>query len=185
QGAPTSPAITNIICRRLDRRMAGTAKRLDFRYSRYADDLSFSTSELAGQEKIGQLLWQMRQIVQDEGFTLHPDKLQIMRKGKQREVTGIVVNEKANISRKKLKQFRAVLHQIEQNGPIGKSWGKGKNLYLSLQSFAAYVAMVNPTKGEKLVERVKNIRQRYDPNLKRSRKRLLSTALQRLLGKGR
>ncbi|MEM9850337.1 MAG: reverse transcriptase domain-containing protein, partial [Bacteroidota bacterium] len=47
QGAPTSPAITNIICRRLDRRMAGTAKRLDFRYSRYADDLSFSTSELA------------------------------------------------------------------------------------------------------------------------------------------
>ena len=146
QGAPTSPVITNIICRRLDRRMAGVVAKLGFRYSRYADDMTFSAEESEGQDKIGQLLWQVTQIVEEEGFQLHPDKLQIMRKGARREVTGIVVNEKPNICRRKLKQFRAVLYQIEQNGPAGKTWGKGKNLFLSLQSFAAYAAMVNPEK---------------------------------------
>lgn len=162
QGAPTSPAITNIICRRLDRRLAGVAKSLGFIYSRYADDLTFSADETEGKTKISQLLWQVQQIVEAEGFQLHPDKQQIMRKGARREVTGIVVNEKANLDRKKLRQFRAVLHQIELNGPLGKTWGKGKNLFLSLQSFAAYVAMVNPEKGQPLVEQVWAIREKYD-----------------------
>ncbi len=168
QGAPTSPAITNIICRRLDRRMAGVAAKIGFRYSRYADDLTFSAMESEGQDKIGGLLWQVKQIVQDEGFRLHPDKLQIMRKGARREVTGIVVNEKPNISRRKLKEFRAVLYKIEQNGPAGRTWGKGKNLFLSLQSFAAYVAMVNPEKGKPLLQRVRAIRKKHDSNFSTS-----------------
>ncbi len=168
QGAPTSPAITNIICRRLDRRMAGVAAKIGFRYSRYADDLTFSADEAEGKQHIGRLLWQVKRIVQDEGFQLHPDKLQIMRKGAQREVTGIVVNEKPNISRRKLKEFRAVLYKIEQDGPAGRTWGKGKDLFRSLQSFAAYVAMVNPEKGKLLMRRVRAIRKQYDPTFSTS-----------------
>ncbi len=162
QGAPTSPAITNILCRRLDRRLAGVAAKLGFRYSRYADDLTFSALDTPQDKVIGRLLWQTKMIVKEEGFELHPKKLQVMRQGAKREVTGIVVNEKPNIARKKMRQFKAVLHQIEENGPKGKTWGKGDNLFLSLQSFASYVAMVNPQKGKIFAAQVQRIRRKYD-----------------------
>ena len=50
QGAPTSPALTNLICWRLDRRLSGLAAKLGFTYTRYADDMTFSASgEAAGE----------------------------------------------------------------------------------------------------------------------------------------
>ncbi|MEO1269430.1 MAG: reverse transcriptase domain-containing protein, partial [Myxococcota bacterium] len=74
QGAPTSPALTNIICRRLDRRLTGLAQELGFVYTRYADDLTFSKPVLGEQPVIGRLLGQAGHIIEDEGFVVHPDK---------------------------------------------------------------------------------------------------------------
>ena len=64
-------------------------------------------------------------IITDEGFTIHPDKTRAMRKNGRQEVTGIVVNEKLSIDRKTLKRFRALLFQIEKDGPTDKKWGAG------------------------------------------------------------
>jgi hypothetical protein len=61
QGAPSSPALTNILCRCLDARLQGAAAKLGFRYTRYADDLTFS-SGADGAKLAGKMLWRVRQI---------------------------------------------------------------------------------------------------------------------------
>ena len=163
QGAPGSPMITNLICRRLDARLQGVANKFGLTYTRYADDLTFSGDDAEHGPIVGKLLWQVRQIVKDENFILHPAKTKVMRKGARREVTGIVVNEKPNIARKKLRQFRAVLHQIDQNGPAGKTWGNGGDLFPALHGYAAHVHMVRPDLGGRLLTKVEELWRRYDP----------------------
>ncbi len=163
QGAPTSPALTNIICYKLDARMAGMCKVLGFNYSRYADDMSFSASGDAVKD-VGRLIWSVHQTAESEGFMIHPDKTRVMRKNQQQEVTGIVVNEQLGIDRKELKKFRALLHQIRQTGMAGKTWGAGKDLAASIWGYANFVAMVKPEKGAKLVAEVKQILGKQTPS---------------------
>ncbi|RYU95768.1 reverse transcriptase family protein [Emticicia agri] len=146
QGAPTSPAITNLICYKLDHRFEGIARKFNFNYSRYADDITFSAKG-DGKKLVGQVLWAIRQIIESEGFQIHPDKLAVMRKGRQQEVTGIVVNDKPGIDRKELRRFRALLHQIELNGTEGKSWRNGVDLENSMRGYASFVGMVKPEQG--------------------------------------
>ncbi len=160
QGAPTSPAISNLICRQLDARIDGTAKKLGYRYTRYADDMSFS-ADREGARKLGKLFWRLGKIVEEEGFVIRPDKTRIMRANNRQEVTGIVVNEKPSLDRKTLKRFRAVLHQIDNDGPEGKTWGNGGDLFAAIDGYAHYVAMVDPDKGRGFVEQVKRIKQRH------------------------
>lgn len=156
QGAPTSPAITNYLCRRLDARMEGMAKAKGFKYSRYADDMTFSASG-ESRENLMHLLGHLRRILRDENLQIHPDKLRIMRKGARKEVTGVVVNEKLSISRAKLKRFRALLFQIEKDGPAGKTWDGAPNLLHAIWGYANFIQMVNPEKGAGFVARVKAI----------------------------
>ena len=151
QGAPTSPAITNLICRRLDRRLHGTATKLGFTYTRYADDLSFSG---AADADVGKLLRRVRWIARQEGFEAHPDKTRIFRAGRRQEVTGIVVNEEPTLAKGTLRRFRALLFQIEKDGPEGKHWNGNQDVLAAAYGFASYVAMVNPAKGAPLKAQV-------------------------------
>lgn len=160
QGAPTSPAITNILCHRLDRRLAGSAKQLGFSYTRYADDLTFSRDE-PGEGAIARMLGRARGIVKEEGFVVHPKKTRVLRKGRQQEVTGVVVNEKLNVDRKTLRKFRALLFQIEKDGPQGKSWGTSGDVIASIDGFANFVLMVNPQRGGELKARVNTLMEKY------------------------
>ncbi len=146
QGAPSSPAITNILCFKLDKRLQGLATKLNCNYTRYADDVTFSGSKEVNAQ---QLVWRIKKIIQDEGFTIHPDKIRIMRKGTQQEVTGVVVNQQLNISRKKLRQFRALLHNVKTKNSNTLQWGAG-SLSNSIIGYANFVKMVNPVKGDKL-----------------------------------
>jgi RNA-directed DNA polymerase len=160
QGAPTSPALTNLLCRRLDKRLTHMAASQGFTYTRYADDLTFSASGDATR-KICNILKHTENIVTHEGLTLHPDKTRVLRSTQQQEVTGVVVNEKLNVDRTTLKKFRATLHHIEKDGLAGKTWGSGGNLMAAIEGFANYVAMVNPEKGSPLVAQVKAIKKKY------------------------
>ena len=144
QGAPTSPAITNILCYKLDKRLQGLANKNQCSFTRYADDISFSFDN--AQTNAQQLVWRIKKVLQDEGFTVHPDKIRIMRKGAHQEVTGIVVNEKAGIPRKKLRQFRAVLHQLKTKEASVLKWGNG-NLASAVTGYANFVKMVKPAQG--------------------------------------
>ncbi|MFT3682520.1 MAG: reverse transcriptase domain-containing protein [Ferruginibacter sp.] len=150
QGAPTSPAITNILCYKLDLRLQGLADKLNCSYTRYADDITFSGSKEVNAQ---QLVWRVKKILQDEGFTVHPKKIRLMRKGALQEVTGVVVNEQLNIKRKDLHEFRALLHRLKTNAGKPAQWGSG-SLVNSVLGYVNYVNMVNPVKGAKLKQQV-------------------------------
>ena len=156
QGAPSSPALTNIICRGLDARIAHNAKELGFVYTRYADDMTFSGSGDALQN-VPRMFYRAKFIVEKEGFKLHPRKTRYFRRGRRQEVTGLVVNEKLSVNRRIMKKFRATLFQIEKDGPDGKRWGQSPHVLSAIEGFANFVAMVDPAKGRDLQQRVGSI----------------------------
>jgi retron-type reverse transcriptase len=160
QGAPTSPAITNILCHRLDRRLYSMAKQYGFDYTRYADDLTFSASG-ESLRHIFNIFQNTRCIVEQEDFEINEQKTRVIRRYQQQQVTGIVVNEKLNVSREKLKNFRAVLYQIEKDGLEGHNWGHSGDIIASIEGFANFVSMVNPEKGAKFKEQIDRIKEKY------------------------
>lgn len=160
QGACTSPAITNLICRRLDERLLGLAEKERFSYSRYADDLTFSTP-VSGNQRIGALIGTVRHIVNYEGFKVNEEKTKVLRASGRQQVTGIIVNEKANISRDEQKRFRAILHNVEKNGIEAENKTKHPDFWSYLQGYASYAVMVSPQLGEKWKGQLAQIAQKY------------------------
>ncbi len=156
QGAPTSPAITNYLCRRMDARFTGLAKKYNFEYTRYADDLTFSCISYKADE-FKKFLGFVKKTIKSENFTIHPDKFKVLRKGSKQEVTGIVVNEKLSIEKKKLKNFRATLYQVEKNGLEGRNWNYSTNFLASLKGYANFINQVDPIKGKLYTARVNKI----------------------------
>ena len=143
QGAPTSPALTNILCRRLDARLTGVANKHDFRYTRYADDLTFSAAN-ASPETIKKLFWHVRKIIREEGFDEHPEKTRLMRSGRRQEVTGLTVNEQIGVARSNVRAFRALLHHLETKGLDSATWqGSSHRLLARMKGYAAYLHMVD------------------------------------------
>jgi retron-type reverse transcriptase len=150
QGAPTSPAITNLLCRRMDARMSGIARKHGFAYTRYADDLTFS-SATGDREGSRELLWHVKRVIEEEGFQIHPDKLRIMGKGRRREVTGLIVGEKPSVPREDVRAFRALLNRLEKHGPTGCSWrGETRHVLAKVMGYANYLRMVDPERYKKL-----------------------------------
>jgi len=115
QGAPSSPVLSNAVCIRLDRRLAGLARRYEATYSRYADDITFSSNHNVFQEGYS-FLKEFRRIIVDEGFTLNEDKLRLQEKGQRQEVTGLVVNRKVNVCRKYIRDIENLLYIWERYG---------------------------------------------------------------------
>jgi RNA-directed DNA polymerase len=149
QGAPTSPALTNTLCLRLDRRLSGLAKRLGWRYTRYADDLTFSLpADHAGKPRVGTLLGVVRRVVEAEGFRLHPEKTRVHRSGGRQQVTGLVVNGSGppRVPRRLRRQLRAAVHNLRQSKPL-----KEGETVARLAGYAAYVHMTDPGLGAKLL----------------------------------
>jgi hypothetical protein len=161
QGAPTSPALTNLLCRRLDRRLSGFALKHRLTYTRYADDLTLSApAQNSAEPPVAAMLAVLHKVAREEGFTVHPDKVSIKRSGRRQEVTGLIVNERLGVDRRTLRRFRAFLFQLEKDGPTGKHWGSGGDPIASAIGFANYVFMVDPERGAELRKRAAALRSR-------------------------
>lgn len=115
QGAPTSPIITNMICDTLDRRLAGLAKRFGLHYTRYADDITFSSMHNVYAEK-GDFRKELDRIIKNQGFTINEAKTRLQKLGGRQEVTGIIVSEKLNVSKKYVREIRSLLYIWEKYG---------------------------------------------------------------------
>ena len=115
QGAPTSPVITNIICYKLDRRLSGLAKRFGLKYSRYADDITFSSMHNVYQPESA-FLNELHRIISDQNFHIKESKTRLQKDGYRKEVTGLLVNEKANVQQRYVKQLRMWLYYWERYG---------------------------------------------------------------------
>lgn len=110
QGAPTSPALANLLAFRLDCRLAALARSLDAQYSRYADDLSFS-----GDARIAPILLRaVPEICAEEGFRPNHRKTRVMPSHQQQKVTGILVNHHTNLPRVEYDRLKAILHRLQQ-----------------------------------------------------------------------
>ncbi len=109
QGAPTSPIITNMICDNLDRRLAGLAKRFGVVYSRYADDITFSSMHNVYHSS-SEFRKELKRIVESQGFAMNEDKTRLQKLGSRQEVTGIIVSDKLNVSQKYVRDIRNILY---------------------------------------------------------------------------
>jgi retron-type reverse transcriptase len=115
QGAPTSPVFSNIVCQKLDHRLTGVAKRFNLKYTRYADDITFSSMHNVYQEK-GDFLKELTRIIKDQNFDIKESKTRLQKTGYRQEVTGLVVNEEVNVRKKYVKQLRMWLYYWEKYG---------------------------------------------------------------------
>lgn len=156
QGAPTSPAVTNAICWRMDRRLSALARKLGFSYTRYADDLAFSYRKQDGKKRapVGVLMEGIKAILKSEGFKLHPDKTAVLRRGTQQRITGLVVNKApgappARVPRDVIRRLRAAIHNREKGKP-----GKPDETIAHLRGMAAWINMTDPKKGAAFLARI-------------------------------
>jgi hypothetical protein len=115
QGSPTSPTLTNILCKKLDRRLNGLAKRFGATYTRYADDITFSSlHNIYADETFKKGL--KRLIEDDQKLVINPKKTRLQKRGYRQEATGLIVNDKVNVRRRYIKQIRMWLFYWEKYG---------------------------------------------------------------------
>ncbi len=152
QGAPTSPIITNFICAQMDEAMRGISADRTWTYTRYADDLTFSADVPFRQEEIAQI----RSIVEFNCFVINEKKIRQKGLGKRKEVTGIVVNTKANVKRKQIRQVRAMLFDLERNGRTAAAANHFKNTpvvrendqHVFLNRLRGYISFIGQVRGK-------------------------------------
>ncbi len=143
QGAPTSPALANILSHGLDSRLAGLARAVGARYTRYADDLTFS-----GDASIrAKLARAVPLIVQDAGFALNPAKTRQMPACARQSVTGLVVNQHLNISRRDFDHLKAVIHACSDPADARL---RDPVFCAQLSGKIGWARAVNPARGAKL-----------------------------------
>lgn len=149
QGACTSPAISNLVTRKLDRRLAGATRKLGWTYTRYADDLTFSAGAPAA-GSLALLLARVRHIVRDEGFMVNERKGRIQRRSQRQSVTGIVVNDKPGVPREELRRLRAILHRARTTGLAAQNRDQHPDFVAYLRGKIAYIAMIDPARAAAL-----------------------------------
>ncbi len=126
QGAPTSPILTNAICERLDRKLSKLATDFGLNYSRYADDITFSSlhNSYKTNEGINEVIYKkdstfdkkLRSIIATQNFHIKETKVRLQKKEYRQEVTGLSVNDKVNVSRRYTKTLRHWLYLWEVYG---------------------------------------------------------------------
>jgi RNA-directed DNA polymerase len=154
QGAPTSPALANLAAFRLDRRLTGLATSVGLRYSRYADDLTFS-----GPTRVGFRWFEetVAEIAREEGFSLNRRKSTLLAAGGRQSVCGVVVNVRPNVVRAEYDRLKAILHNAARDGPQSQNRSGVPDLEAHLRGRIAWVACLNPGRGEGLRRRFSEI----------------------------
>lgn len=138
QGSPTSPFLANMICRRMDHRLYRYAKEHGLRYSRYADDLAFSTYH----PTIDESNWQaIEKIVNEEQFEINPEKRRFLPAGRRQIITGVIVNGKQpSVKREIVRNLRALLHNVIRYG-----WESQLRRIIAIHEFADIAKYRNRT----------------------------------------
>ncbi|WP_299095729.1 retron Ec67 family RNA-directed DNA polymerase/endonuclease [uncultured Metabacillus sp.] len=116
QGAPTSPIITNLICEILDQRLLKIAKKYKLDYTRYADDLTFSTNDKKFLDLQTAFYEKLSSELIRAGFKINEKKIRLQLRDSRQVVTGLVVNKKINVNRIYYKETRAMAHQLYKEG---------------------------------------------------------------------
>ncbi|HPX75426.1 MAG TPA: reverse transcriptase domain-containing protein [Bacteroidales bacterium] len=182
QGSPTSPTLTNILCKPLDRKLQGLANRFGATYTRYADDITFSSPHniykreenpiLNEKGAYDDFMSELERIIKKEKLTINHKKTRLQKRAYRQEVTGLKVNEKVNVQRRYIEQIRMWLYYWGKDGYekaqqnfiqyyiVDKGHIKNKNAHLInvLDGKLEYLKMV---KGDK-DSTYKKLKDRFD-----------------------
>ena len=133
QGSPVSPLLSNIVCQSLDESLSNLAKKYGLKYTRYADDMTFSSNHSV-YAMDGRFLDDVMRIITSHGFQVNDKKTRLQKKGSRQEVTGIIVSDKINTYREYRKNLRAAVFHAEINGCTPKEYNTimGRISYLSM-----------------------------------------------------
>ncbi|CAN5567305.1 hypothetical protein BH20ACT19_BH20ACT19_13490 [soil metagenome] len=156
QGAPTSPALSNLVLFTLDRRLAALAAANRVTYTRYADDLTFSgpRSLLLGADRFRSTV---ALIARDEGFFVNGRKSALMTRAGRQRVSGVVVNERPNVTRAEYDELKAILHNAARRGPSSQNRHGAADFRAHLLGRIAWVESLNPGRGARLRARFERI----------------------------
>jgi len=157
QGAPTSPALANLICKTLDRRLSGLAMAAggNVAYTRYADDITFS-----GPESTCRLTPKIQEIVEDEGFRMNRRKTRVMHAGQAQIVTGLAVNTKVSIPKKIRRKLQQMIYYCEKYGAQNHRRYVAhdrSNLRDHLYGWAYYIMGFHREEGQKLLDQLDRV----------------------------
>ena len=146
QGASTSPCLSNIFLRNFDDTISGYCIERKIRYTRYADDLSFS-----GVFNYKELIKVVETELATMGLYLNRDKTKLMKASQRQIVTGVVVNKKLQVVRSKRKKIRQTIYYIKKFGVEEhqkKTQSQKQNFLQHLRGEIQFVLFINPTDDE-------------------------------------
>ena len=139
QGAPTSPAISNLICYGMDMKLMKYAERHGINYSRYADDITFSSDDIESLPKVGFI----KKLMAEEHFILNEEKTKLLKEGMRQEETGLLINGKVRVPRLYKKDIYRHLHfclkyggmshfnHIKSSYNMSRDWLLGRIFYVN------------------------------------------------------
>ena len=148
QGAPTSPAASNIIMFKADRRIFGYAKSKGLRYTRYADDIT-----LSGDINSGESISFIEKVIKETGFKTNRKKTRVINQSSQQIVTGVVVNQKLQAPKNYRKKIRQELYYRKKYGldsHLSKRNITKANYIPHLVGMAHHVLNINPSDRDAL-----------------------------------
>ena len=147
-GAPTSPAILNVVLRSADQAIDTVARRKGVTYSRYADDMTLS----GGSEAVA-LLPFVRDVLKGLDYEIEDKKTNIFRRGRRQIVTGLVANVKPNWPKALRRRLRAAVHRRAQGGQ--PTWHGGPVGDPQIRGLIAFLNQTQPQEAARLLAKLK------------------------------
>lgn len=155
QGSPASPALSNLISLKLDKRLSSLAKCIGAQYTRYADDITFSGNvTIKKYEKL------IRKIIFEEGYDVNEDKFRLQYSHQRQEVTGLVVNSKISVSKNLIVELENAIYYCKKYGVVNHMIHSRieKGFYKEhLYGIAYFINMIDKEKGQKYLSELDEI----------------------------
>ncbi|SFK73401.1 Reverse transcriptase (RNA-dependent DNA polymerase) [Mesorhizobium albiziae] len=161
QGSPCSPVVSNLITHILDIKLNKLANDLHCTYTRYADDLTFSTNEKEFPEQIARLVrgnddkWVagdgLLYLVYRAGFQLNHEKTRMQRRDSRQDTTGLIVNQKLNVRHEYYKQVRAMCHHLFNHGFAFSDPGKVPVSNHTVEGMLSFIYQIRRIRSQNLV----------------------------------
>lgn len=152
QGFPTSSSIANLVLREIEPRFTGLCEQQGIQMTFFQDDLTIS-----GNYRAKELVRLLEKMLQQCGFETKLQKRKIMPSHESQQVTGVIVNQKPNVSRRYYRELRATLHRCKRDGVECQAKGDPKIFLRSLHGRIQWVRSVNLELGEKLLRQYKEL----------------------------
>lgn len=160
QGAPTSPALSNFICLKLDARISAYCEKNELIFTRYADDITISSYNKLNKNEILRIKNMISTILMDEGFIMNQQKFHYFYQGSRFIITGIVANEKITVPKEKIREIDNAIRYINKYGledHMNHIQCFKDNYIGHLYGLASFIYMVDKEKGIYYLNQLNNL----------------------------